>query len=158
VLPTDKVQSVLNTAAVIESDLMATDETQPSDSTFIEPTSGSVVEISGVNNSIIGGGNLVLGSLSEPENSSSSTTSAMAINAVESINGGKLSVPEVTTTPDAMTTGGGIISPITNSATTGTDVVSINSGAAMFLGSFIEKNSGIHNGGCFQYDYQFKHN
>ena len=50
-----------------------------------------------------------------------------------------LSVPEVTTTPDAMATGGGIISSITNSATTGTDVVSINSGAAMFLGSFIEK-------------------
>ena len=89
-LPTDNVQSGFNTADVIYPDLMATDEAQPSDGTFIEPTSGPEVEISEVNNSIIGGGNLVLGSLSEPGNSSSSTTSAMAINAVESINGGEV--------------------------------------------------------------------
>jgi hypothetical protein len=146
----NKVQSVLNTAAVFESDLMATDEAQPSVSASIEPTSGPVVEISGVNNPIIGGENLSPGSLSEPGNSSSSTTSTTAIgsindsatNAVVSVIGGKLSGPDVTTTPFAMATAGGIMNSTTNPATTGTDdVVSINAGFAMFLGGFIEKNS-----------------
>ena len=83
-LSTDNGQPDFNTADVIDPNLMATDEAQPSDGTFIEPASGPEVEISGVNNSIIGGVNLVLGLLSESVNSSSSITSAMAINAVDS--------------------------------------------------------------------------
>jgi hypothetical protein len=103
---TDNEQTGVDSGDVIDPDLMATDEVQPGDCTIIEPTSGSVVVNSEVSNSIIGGGNLVPGSLSESVNSSSSITSAIAINAVESLHGGKLSVPEVTTTPTAMFMGG----------------------------------------------------
>jgi hypothetical protein len=47
----------------------------------------------------------------------------------------------MTTTPDTLGPGGGIISPATNSATTGVDGDSIIPGVAMFLGGFVEKNA-----------------
>ena len=140
-VPSTNRQPGFDTTDVTDPDLMSTDEVQSGDCTIIDHRKEPAVGVPEVDNPILG--LFVPGSLSESVNSSSSIAIApvVAINTVESLNGGKVSVPETFITPDTLGTADGINSSATNSAAHCVDGNSILPGDAMDLGDFVEKNA-----------------
>ena len=81
VISTDNVQNGHSTPVVPHADLMVTDEEQTIDNTITDDSiPAPVVNLPDVTSSIIDGGKLFFGSLSEPGNSSSWNKTGMRIN------------------------------------------------------------------------------
>ena len=126
---------------------MSADEGQFKDCAIIDHRKQSAVRVPNVDNPILGLS--VPGALGESVNSSSSVDIApkVAIKTVESLNGGKVPVPETGFTPDTLATADGIHNSATNSAVNGVDGSSLPPGNdmdlvnAMDVGELTEKNA-----------------
>ena len=140
-VPPTNTQPGSDTTDGTDPNLMATDGVQSKDCTIIDHRKQSAVGVPKVDNLILG--LLVPGSLGESGNSSSPVAIAtvVAINTVESLNGGKVSVPETVIAPDTLATADGIHISATRSGVNGVDGSSLPPGDAMDLGEFIEKNA-----------------